>query len=103
MNNEQFQKSSELPELFSSSDGLSTKTLQISGRECLIHGQSGDPFFDALVPACFENMTAGSYGSFDSFCSRYLRPDYWMIDVGANMGITALIAAAHLTEGRIIA
>lgn len=96
-------ENSHLSDIRSSSDGLSTKILQISGRECLIHGQPGDPFFDALAPACFEGMAAGLYGSFDSFCSRYLRPDYWMIDVGANIGITSLIAAAYLPEGKVVA
>lgn len=96
-------ENSHLSDIRSSSDGLSTKILQISGRECLIHGQPGDPFFDALTPACFESIAAGSYGGFDSFCSRYLRPDYWMIDVGANIGITSLIAAAYLPEGKVVA
>lgn len=83
-------------------DELSVKHLPFHGKDRAVFGYSDDALFRSLVPGTIDSVDPGGYGGFDDFCRRYLRKNYVMIDVGANIGITSLIAGDYLSEGRMI-
>lgn len=72
-----------------------TEAVQIGGISHLIAGLAvDDPYFLALR----DGYGSGS----DEFCAAVLRPDDICLDVGANIGLTSLIIAAHAPEGRVL-
>jgi FkbM family methyltransferase len=72
-----------------------SKAVQIGGIRRVILGLAvDDPYFLAL---------RDGYGSgFDAFCAAVLRPDDICFDIGANIGLTSLIMAAHVPRGRVL-
>jgi FkbM family methyltransferase len=43
------------------------------------------------------------HGEFGRFCAAHLQPDDTFLDIGAKIGLTSIMAARHLPEGRILA
>ena len=84
-------------------NSLLGKPLSFCGRTRTIHGYGGDIFFDNLNQAVIDSDLPGGYGSFDKFCARYLHDDYIMLDIGANIGVTSLVAHRYLSDGAIVA
>jgi len=72
------------------------KDLSFLGDRFRIHGLSPeDRYFQTLQ----DNMEP----EFIRFCRRFVRPDYVCIDVGANIGLKALIMSAQARSGKVIA
>ncbi|GEP06981.1 hypothetical protein MOX02_50190 [Methylobacterium oxalidis] len=72
-----------------------SRRVPVAGRMRLIHAPLGD---DA-----FSRYSGGRFRHFRQFCEAVLDPDSVMLDVGANIGLTALVAAETARRGRIYA
>ncbi|HEY1425656.1 MAG TPA: FkbM family methyltransferase [Caulobacteraceae bacterium] len=71
-----------------------SRTLQLAGRAFEICGRPGDPYF--------ENVALDGSNDFLAwFCANRLARDAVVFDVGANIGVTAVVFAATVTEGAI--
>lgn len=72
------------------------KTIRLANRDVKLHGiGDGDPYL--------AHLSDGAEAPFTLFCQKYLRQDSVAIDVGANIGVTALILDSLLPSGKIIA
>lgn len=71
-----------------------SRTLQLAGRSFEVCGKAGDPYF--------ENVTLESSNDFLAwFCANRLAKDAVVFDVGANVGVTAIIFATAAPAGDI--
>ncbi|HEV7439875.1 MAG TPA: FkbM family methyltransferase [Methylobacterium sp.] len=78
------------------SDAFLSRRVPLAGRIRLIHAPSGD--------YAFTRYTNGrGFRHFRHLCGAVLQPDSVTFDIGANIGLTALIAADVTTRGRIYA
>ncbi|MEA1835045.1 FkbM family methyltransferase, partial [Methylobacterium durans] len=76
-------------------DAFLSRRVPLAGRMRLIHAPLGD---DA-----FSRYTGGRFRHFRQFCEGVLEPDSVALDIGANIGLTALVAAETARRGRIYA
>lgn len=75
---------------------MPSKSVTINGMSRQISGiSSEDPYFSSINER-FEH-------EFEDFCKLYLRPNDICWDIGANIGVTALIMAGTCPEGIITA
>jgi FkbM family methyltransferase len=75
---------------------LLTRTVPLAGRRRTVSAPAGD--------YSLSHYTTGrSFSDFAAFCRRHLRPADIMLDVGANIGLSSLVAADLLSHGRILA
>jgi FkbM family methyltransferase len=51
----------------------------------------------------FRRLTSGSEREFVRLCRDFLRPDDVCLDIGANIGVTALIMSQRVPRGRVVA
>ena len=51
----------------------------------------------------FRRLTSGSEREFVRLCRDFLRPDDVCLDIGANIGVTALIMSQQVPRGRVVA
>jgi FkbM family methyltransferase len=73
------------------------KTITVDGRDLVVCGRVGDPYFDHLNIGDHAN-------DFLLYVSKhYLRADAEIFDVGANIGATAAILATAAPQGRLFA
>ena len=73
-----------------------SKTVRLGGAAYDLRGISeSDPYVSGIRDG-FDDDFAG-------FCRSHLRPDHQCVDVGANIGITALIMAERVPDGRVLA
>ena len=78
------------------SDEFLTRRVPLLGRRLLIRAPAGD--------YAFSRYTRGrGFRGYATLCRGVLRPDSVVLDVGANIGLTALIAAQIASRGRILA
>jgi FkbM family methyltransferase len=73
------------------------RTLDLFGRSYRLAGVDGD---DHYLPGLGEH---GSERSFDWVCSNLVPADGVVLDVGANIGVTTLIAAGRFPKRRVYA
>ncbi|WP_165937811.1 FkbM family methyltransferase [Methylobacterium segetis] len=78
-----------------STDAFLSRRVPLAGRMRLIHAPAGDP--------AFARYTAGRFWHYRQFCEGVLEADSVALDVGANIGLTALVAAETARRGRIYA
>src|SRR3954470_6500463 len=72
------------------------KDLTFLGESFRIHGLSvEDPYFQIL----HDDMEP----EFIRFCRSFVRPDHICLDVGANIGVKAMIVADKERHGRVVA
>ncbi|WP_162560717.1 FkbM family methyltransferase [Methylobacterium durans] len=76
-------------------DAFLSRRVPLAGRMRLIYAPLGD---DA-----FSRYTGGRFRHFRQFCEGVLEPDSVALDIGANIGLTALVAAETARRGRIYA
>ncbi|MGU3537845.1 FkbM family methyltransferase [Methylobacterium sp. A54F] len=78
-------------------DAFLTRRVPLGGRMRVIHAPAGDWMF--------TRYTSGGRGvrHFRQLCRAVLDPDSVTLDVGANIGLTALLAADVAVRGRIYA
>ena len=75
---------------------LLTRTVPLAGRRRTVSAPAGD--------YSLSRYTRGrSFSDFAAFCRRHLRPADIMLDVGANIGLSSIVAADLLPQGRILA
>lgn len=80
-----------------SSDGFTTKRIRLAGHTRVIHAPGGDPFMAAFG-------RGRRYRGYARFCRAALRPGDSVVDVGANIGVTSLIAGERIgPAGRLLA
>lgn len=72
------------------------KDLNFLGRKFRIHGLSADDRY-------FETLHDNMEPEFTRFCHSYIRADYTCLDVGANIGLKALIIASQARNGKVVA
>jgi FkbM family methyltransferase len=77
-------------------DSLVPKRVRLDGHGRTLYAEAGDPFLARFG-------SGKRYAAFGSFCAQYLRADDTFLDIGANIGVTSIIASRHLTNGRILA
>jgi FkbM family methyltransferase len=74
---------------------MQQKSIEIDGRTAIIHGVAGDPYFETIE----------HYRGANEFLIRSvstLPPNATIIDVGANIGLTALLFKSMIPSGRVI-
>jgi FkbM family methyltransferase len=62
------------------------RTIDFLGRDIVLHGRAGDPYFDNIAAAGANDFLIDIVG-------RYLPNDPVILDVGANIGVTSAIIA----------
>jgi FkbM family methyltransferase len=73
-----------------------SKTITIDGRDLIVYGPSGDPYFD--------NLNIDHTNDFLVHISKHhLLEDATIFDVGANIGVTAALLATASPRGRLFA
>jgi FkbM family methyltransferase len=73
------------------------KTISVDGKPKVIYGRIDDPYFSSILPGTHSN-------DFLSFVAKHhLAESSVVLDVGANIGVTATILANAVPEGRVIA
>lgn len=77
-------------------DQLVPTRVRLDGRRHVLYAEPNDPFV-----AQFGR--GRRYAEFGRFCRAFLRPGDTFLDIGANIGVTAIIASHHLGGGRILA
>lgn len=77
---------------------LETRRVPVGGRRRLVSAPAGDPFLARYSGSRGENLAG-----FGAFCRENLPRDAVMLDIGANIGLTTLVAAEHIPDGRILA
>jgi FkbM family methyltransferase len=77
--------------------GGTIRRVSIAGRRYSLTGDPGDSYFQAV------SRHAKGVWAMHSVAAAVLPPDGVAVDVGANIGLTALALAALLPEGRVIA
>ena len=71
-----------------------TKSVTLNGTVRQITGLSDeDPYYASIIDPFEADLQA--------FCARHLKPDYVCWDLGANIGVTALMMAGLCPDGRI--
>ena len=78
------------------SDALLTRRVPLGGRRRTIHAPAGDYAFSRY-------RSDRGFRPFQRLCRVVLDPDSVCLDVGANIGLTALMMADVATQGRIYA
>jgi FkbM family methyltransferase len=70
-----------------------TRKLQLAGREFEICGEAGDPYFENIA------LNDGTNAFLTWICANTLEQAACILDVGANVGVTALLFAVTAPEG----
>lgn len=71
-----------------------TKSITLNGTVRRIIGLSDEDAYFASITDAFE-------ADLQAFCARHIKPDYVCWDLGANIGVTALMMAGLCPEGRV--
>lgn len=80
----------------SGDDAVKTVKLGNDERQFLISGVAADDPY-------FQSISDGFETDFFSFCRSYLREDYVVFDIGANIGVTSAIMSNLVPQGQIFA
>ncbi len=73
-----------------------SKSIRLGARRFDIAGVSREDRY-------FRRLTSGTEREFVRFCRDFLRPDDVCLDIGANIGVTALIMSQQVPRGRVVA
>jgi FkbM family methyltransferase len=77
---------------------VNSKRVVLAGRSFVVHGEAADRYFNEFVP------DGGTFADAPIVVAgRYCRPDATIVDVGANIGLTALAFSAIAPRGHVIA
>ncbi len=72
------------------------RRVPLAGRRLTIHAPAGD--------AAFSRYKRGrGFREYQALCRRLLAPDSVVLDVGANIGLTAIVTAVLVPQGRVVA
>lgn len=71
-----------------------SRTLEVAGRPFVLWGRAGDPYFETVT-------LDGSNDFLAWVCANRLARDAVVFDVGANVGVTAILFAAYAPEGQV--
>lgn len=77
-------------------DPFLTRRIRLAGRRRVIDAPTGDYAFSRY-------RSGGGFRSYTALCRALLSPDSVVLDLGANIGLTSLIAAGAAHRGRVLA
>lgn len=79
--------------------GTAVQNIAIRGRNCIFAGEPGDAYFDQL-PAFSQGKGERQLAQ---YAARHLSADSVCLDIGANIGLTALILSSYCPRGHVFA
>lgn len=78
------------------SDAMPSKVVRLGRHRFILHGLSEDD-------AYFQSIGNNYEPEFQAFCHQFIDEDAICIDIGANIGVKALLLSRHARKGRVIA